>query len=125
MSDSPLLMIPGPVEISPAVRERLAGSPPGHLAPDLIEAFGASLEMMRGVWQAGPQDQPFVVAGGGTAGMDMAAVNVVEPGDRVLVVNTGYFSDRMSEMLRRLGAELHEVRGSSLNGISTLIWSTE
>ena len=46
-----LVMIPGPVEISPAVREAYAVPPPGHLSPEVIEALGASLEMMRRVWQ--------------------------------------------------------------------------
>lgn len=106
---APLLMIPGPIEVSPAVREAFGVPPPGHLAPSVIETFGASLEMMREVWKAGPGDRPFVVAGGGTVAMDMAAVNLVEPGDAAVVVNTGYFSSRMAEMLRRQGAAVLEV----------------
>jgi alanine-glyoxylate transaminase/serine-glyoxylate transaminase/serine-pyruvate transaminase len=42
--------------------------------------------------------------------MDMAATNLIEPGDRALVVNTGYFSDRFARILRRCGAEVTEVR---------------
>lgn len=103
-------MIPGPIEISPAVHQRFGEAPPGHLAPRLIEAFGASLEMMREVWMAPEGSQPFVVTGGGTVAMDMVAANLVEPGDRALVVNTGFFSDRLAEMLRRQGAEVCEVR---------------
>jgi alanine-glyoxylate transaminase/serine-glyoxylate transaminase/serine-pyruvate transaminase len=104
-----LLMIPGPIEVSPAVRDAFAVPPPGHLAPDVIEAFGASLEMMRRVWLAGSSSQPFVVPGSGTTAMDMAVANLVEPGDAVVVVNTGYFSDRMAEMLRRAGADVVEL----------------
>jgi alanine-glyoxylate transaminase/serine-glyoxylate transaminase/serine-pyruvate transaminase len=111
MPDSrPLLMIPGPIEVSPAVERSLTGPPPGHLAPRVIEAFGSSLSMMRRVWQAAPESQPFVVTGGGTLAMDMAAANLVEPGEQALVVHTGYFSERMSEMLRRQGARVIEVR---------------
>jgi len=106
---TPLLMIPGPVEVSPAVREACASPPPGHLSPRVIEAFGAALGMMREVWRSGPTGQPFVVAGSGTTAMEMAALNLVEAGDRVLVVHTGYFSDRMAEMLRRVGAEVRSV----------------
>jgi len=101
-----LLMIPGPIEVSPAVRDAFSVPPPGHLAPEVIEAFGASLEMMRAVWLSGPASQPFVVPGSGTTAMDMAVANLIEPGDAVIVVNTGYFSDRMVEMLRRVGAEV-------------------
>jgi alanine-glyoxylate transaminase/serine-glyoxylate transaminase/serine-pyruvate transaminase len=102
----PLLMIPGPIEVSPAVREAFAAPPPGHLEPRLLEAFGASLERMRGVWKSGPGAQPFVVPGSGTTAMEMTVANLIEPGDAVIVVNTGFFSDRMVEMLRRAGAEV-------------------
>jgi alanine-glyoxylate transaminase/serine-glyoxylate transaminase/serine-pyruvate transaminase len=101
-----LLMIPGPVEVSPGVRDAFAVPPPGHLAPDVVEAFGASLEMMRRVWLAAPASQPFAVPGSGTTAMEMAVANLIEPGDAAVVVNTGYFSDRMVEMLRRAGAEV-------------------
>lgn len=102
-------MIPGPIEISPEVRAAHDGPPPGHLAPALIEAYGAALEQMRSVWQAPPASQPFMVAGSGTLAMDMAAANMVAAGDRVLVIGTGYFSDRMAEILRRYGADVARV----------------
>jgi len=101
-----LLMIPGPIEISPGVRDAFAVPPPGHLAPDVIEAFGASLAMMRRVWLAAPSSQPFAVPGSGTTAMEMAVANLIAPGDAAVVVNTGYFSDRMVEMLRRAGADV-------------------
>jgi alanine-glyoxylate transaminase/serine-glyoxylate transaminase/serine-pyruvate transaminase len=109
MAQRSLLMIPGPVEVSPRVLEAFSAPPPGHTAPALIAAFGEALESMRRVWSAEPASQPFVVGGGGTAGMDMAVANLISPGDRVLVVKTGYFSDRLAEMLRRQGAATVEV----------------
>jgi alanine-glyoxylate transaminase/serine-glyoxylate transaminase/serine-pyruvate transaminase len=113
MTNPPLLMIPGPVEVSPAVLAAFGAPPPGHTAAPLIEAFGTALERMRPVWQAGPESQPFVLAGGGTAAMEMVVANLTEPGDRVLVVATGYFSDRLAEMLRRQGAEVTAVGAAS------------
>lgn len=107
---SPLLMTPGPVEISPAVRAAAASPPPGHTAPRLIESFGRSLELLREVWQAGPASQTFIVAGSGTLAMEMAAVNLLQPGERALVVTTGFFSDRMAEILRRYGVEVAQVQ---------------
>lgn len=105
----PLLMIPGPVELSPAVLAAAASPPPGHTTPRLIEAFGRSLERMREVWQADGSSQPFIIAGSGTLAMEMAAVNLLEPGERALVVNSGYFSDRMAEILRRHRIDVVEV----------------
>lgn len=106
---APVLMIPGPIELSPRVLEAAATAPPSHLAPSFVEAYGRSLERMRHVWRAADDSQPMVVAGGGTLAMEMAAWNLLDPGDRVLVVSTGYFSERMAEMLRRAGADVHEI----------------
>lgn len=103
---APLLMIPGPIEVSPAVLEAASGPPPSHTAPSTIESFACALAKMRRVWCAAEEAQPFIVAGSGTIAMEMAATNVIDPGQKALVVGTGYFSDRMAEMLRRRGAEV-------------------
>lgn len=102
-------MIPGPVEASPAVLAAAAGPPPGHTSPRLMEAFGTCIERMRLIWRADGASQPFIVAGSGTLAMEMAAANLVEPGERTLVINTGYFSERMTEILRRAGSEVVEI----------------
>jgi len=106
---SPLLMIPGPVEVSPGVLAAAAGPPPGHTAPRLIEAFSTSLGRMRQVWQADATGQPFILAGSGTLAMEVAAANLLEPGDRALVLNTGFFSERMTTILGRTGASVVEI----------------
>ncbi|MFT6028191.1 MAG: alanine-glyoxylate transaminase/serine-glyoxylate transaminase/serine-pyruvate transaminase, partial [Bacteroidia bacterium] len=66
---------------------------------------GRALEMMREVWLA-PSGQPFIVAGSGTLAMDMAGANLIEAGDNVLVVSTGYFGERYAELLKRYGANV-------------------
>ena len=105
-SSAPLLMIPGPVEVSPGVLAAASVSPPGHVSPRLVEAFGTCLERMRQVWRADAASQPFLLAGSGTLAMEVAAANLIEPGDRALVLNTGFFSERMAEILRRADAEV-------------------
>ena len=102
-------MIPGPVEVSPAVLAASSIAPPGHTSPRVLEAFGTCLERMRQVWQSGPSSQPFLLTGSGTLAMEVAAANLIEPGDRAIVLNTGYFSERMAEILRRNGAEVVEI----------------
>ncbi len=109
MKGRKLLMIPGPIEFDPAVMEAMRAATTSHVALDFIEAFGQALERMRQVWLS-PDGQPFVVAGSGTLAMDMAVANLVEPGDRALVINTGYFSDRMAAILERYGAQVDHVR---------------
>lgn len=109
MPSRPLLMIPGPIEISEAVFEASSVRPASHLAPDFKASFGRALGRMRTVWRAGADAVPFAVAGGGTLAMESAATNLVDPGHTVLVVNTGYFGDRMAEMLRRRGANVLQI----------------
>src|SRR5262245_40803404 len=108
MKNRTLLMIPGPIEFEPAVLAALGAPTTGHLAPNFIETFGQALERMREIFMS-PDGQPFIVAGSGTLAMDLAGANLIEPGDRALVINTGYFSDRFATLLERYGAEVTQV----------------
>ncbi len=103
-----LLMIPGPVEVDSDVLATLARPQVGHTSPGFVETFGACLDALYDIFAA-PDGQPFVVAGSGTLAMELAAANVVEPGDRAVVVDTGYFSVRMADLLRRHGAQVETV----------------
>ena len=67
---TPLLMIPGPIEVSPSVVAAYSVNPPSHVAPNIIEDFSESLQAMRGVWCASEESHPFVIAGSGTIAMD-------------------------------------------------------
>ncbi|MDX9929966.1 MAG: alanine--glyoxylate aminotransferase family protein [Bacteroidales bacterium] len=109
MKGRKLLMIPGPIEFEPAVMRAMGAPTTSHVAPAFIESFGRSLEMMRQVWMA-PSGQPFIIAGTGTLAMDVAGANLTEPGDRVLVVSTGYFGERYADLLKRYGAEVSVLR---------------
>ncbi|QRK13648.1 alanine--glyoxylate aminotransferase family protein [Archangium violaceum] len=102
-------MIPGPVEFDPEVMRALGAKTASHVAPEFISVFGRALKRLREVCLA-PSAQPFVVSGSGTLAMELAVANLVEPGDRALVVNTGYFSDRMATLLERHGAEVSQAR---------------
>ncbi len=102
-------MIPGPVEVSPEVLAAAAAPPPGHLAPGLVEAFARCLRAMRTVWGADASAVPMLVPGSGTIAMEMAVCNLLAPGDQALVVNSGFFSSRMAEMVRRRGARVEQV----------------
>ncbi len=109
-----ILMIPGPVELSPAVYKALAAPIASHVSPTIIEAHGAALENMRRVWLAGPETQPFIIAGSGTIAMEMAITNICEAGDKVIVLNSGYFGDRNEKMLKRLGVEVRAIKAEKI-----------
>jgi len=106
-----LLMIPGPVEFEPEVMQALSRPTTSHVAPDFVESFGHTLDMMKEVWQS-PSGQPFVVAGSGTLAMDMAAANLVEPGDWLLVISTGYFGERYANLMARYTNQVDVLRAS-------------
>ncbi|MBQ4913639.1 alanine--glyoxylate aminotransferase family protein [Maribacter sp. MMG018] len=103
MKHRKLLMIPGPIEFEPEVLRAMGVATTSHVAPNFIEVFGNSLELMKKIWKA-PNGQPFIVAGSGTLAMDMAAANLIENGDAALVVSTGYFGERFQDILERYGA---------------------
>lgn len=103
MKGRKLLMIPGPIEFEPDVLQAMSIPTTSHVAPDFIAVFGNSLELMRTVWKS-PKGQPFIVSGTGTLAMDMAAANLIEQGDHVLVISSGYFGKRFKDILERYGA---------------------
>src|SRR4030066_482439 len=105
MKNLTLLMIPGPIEFEPAVLSAMGEPTTSHVAPTFIEAFGQSLQQMRRVFES-PSGQPLVLAGSGRPAMDCAGANLVEPGDKALVVHTGYFSERFATILQRYGAQV-------------------
>ena len=109
MKDRALLMIPGPIEFEPEVLQALGAPTMSHVAPEFIEMFGQALERMREVWLS-PSGHPFVVAGSGMLALEMAVVNLIEPGDKALVLSTGVFGDRYADLLRRYQAEANVLR---------------
>jgi alanine-glyoxylate transaminase/serine-glyoxylate transaminase/serine-pyruvate transaminase len=111
MKNRNLLMIPGPIEFEPAVLAEMGAPTTSHVAPNFIEAFGQALEKMRQVFLS-PDGQPFVIAGSGTLAMDCAGANLTQPGDKALVVNSGYFSDRFGTILERYGAQVTHIRAA-------------
>jgi alanine-glyoxylate transaminase/serine-glyoxylate transaminase/serine-pyruvate transaminase len=108
MKGRKLLMIPGPIEFEPDVLAAMSVPTDSHISPDFIERYGHSLDMLTEVFLA-PNGQPFVVAGSGTLAMDMAVVNLIELGDKALVVSSGYFGTRYQDLLSRYGVEVEIV----------------
>jgi alanine-glyoxylate transaminase / serine-glyoxylate transaminase / serine-pyruvate transaminase len=105
MKGRKLLMIPGSVEFDPAVLAAMAEPTDSHTSLEFVTRMGHALDMLKEVFLA-PEGQPFVVAGSGTLAMEMAAVNLAEPGDKVLVTSAGYFGARFREIFSRCGARV-------------------
>lgn len=103
-----LLMVPGPTNLSRRVREVLSQPQVGHTDPDFAKDFSETLQLARKAFRNNKGHQ-FVFTGTGTVGMEAAVAATVEAGDRVLVLNTGYFGQRMVDINRCYGAEVEEL----------------
>jgi alanine-glyoxylate transaminase/serine-glyoxylate transaminase/serine-pyruvate transaminase len=104
MIDDNLTMIPGPTPVHRRILEALARPTVSHLAPDFIQAYRDCLEELCTLAGSGSV-QPFVFAGGGTLSMEVALVNLVQPGEKILVVSHGYFGDRYAELASSFGID--------------------
>jgi alanine-glyoxylate transaminase / serine-glyoxylate transaminase / serine-pyruvate transaminase len=103
--DRTLLMIPGPTAIAPEVLAAGARPVLSHNDP-LMRAFVTeSLERLRGLFDA-PTSQPIICAGSGTLAMEIGLANLVEPGDRVLILESGVFAGRFRTIADRNGADV-------------------
>ncbi|MEM7232893.1 MAG: alanine--glyoxylate aminotransferase family protein [Planctomycetota bacterium] len=103
-----LLMGPGPSSVHPTVSEAMAKPMIGHLDPQFLEIMDEIQSMLRGAFRT--QNQlTIAVSGTGSAGMEAAFVNVVEPGDEVLVCSNGVFGTRMSDITERIGGTLRKI----------------
>jgi alanine-glyoxylate transaminase/serine-glyoxylate transaminase/serine-pyruvate transaminase len=102
------LMGPGPSDVNPRVLRAMSTPLVGHLDPSFIEIMNEVQDLLRYTFRTDNQ-WTIPVSGTGSAAMEAAIGNVVEPGDTMLVPTNGYFGGRMAEMARRAGGEVVEV----------------
>lgn len=101
-------MGPGPGNPHPEVIEAFNRPVVGHLDPDFIDLLDETNERLREVWRT-ENRLTFPVSGTGSAGMEAAFVNVVRPGDPVVIGVNGVFGERMCDVAGRCGAEVVRV----------------
>jgi alanine-glyoxylate transaminase/serine-glyoxylate transaminase/serine-pyruvate transaminase len=99
-----LLMGPGPSETHPRVLRAFGTTPIGHLDPAFVEMMDETQTLLRETLQT-DNEWTIPVSGTGSAAMEAAIGNLVEPGETVLVPDNGYFGGRMAEMVRRAGGD--------------------
>lgn len=106
-----VLMGPGPSNVNARVLQALAQPTIGHLDPAFTALMDETMELLRGVF--GTRNMlTFPMSGTGSAGMETCFVNVLQPGDRVLVGVNGVFGERMCDVARRCGAEVTRVEAA-------------
>jgi len=103
-----VLMGPGPCNLYPEVVEAMGRPMLGHLDPEFLEVLDETCERLRTVFRT-TNRLTLPLSGTGSAGMEAAFVNLVTPGDPVVVGVNGIFGQRMVEIAQRCGAEVTKV----------------
>jgi len=105
-----VLMGPGPSDISANVLNALSRPTVGHLDPLFINMMDEVKSLLQYAFQT-KNDITMAVSAPGSAGMETCFVNLVEPGDKVVVCINGVFGNRMAENVVRCGGDLVKVEG--------------
>lgn len=101
-------MGPGPSNVSPEVLHTLGRPITGHLDPAFLELLDETADRLRRVFRTDNR-MTFAVSGTGSAGMEAALVNVLEPGDEAIVCINGVFGGRLADIASRCGASVVRV----------------
>lgn len=105
------LLGPGPSPVDARVLEALSLPVVGHLDPKFLEIMDQSMAMLREVFQT-KNRLALPMSGTGSAGMETCFVNLVEPGDGVLIGVNGVFGTRMVDVAQRCGAQVDTVEAA-------------
>lgn len=100
-----LLMGAGPSNVHPRVLQAMGSPLLGHLDPNFLGAMDDVRALLRLVFQT-ENMVTLPISGTGTAGMEAAMVNILEPGDTFVMAANGYFGQRLGEIAARSGANV-------------------
>ena len=103
-----LLMGPGPSDVPARVLQAMAAPCIGHLDPYFLETMNENQRLLRHLFQT-QNDLTIPVSATGSGGMEACFVNLVEPGDEVVVAVNGVFGARMCDVVNRIGGKLVKV----------------
>lgn len=105
-----LLLTPGPTPIHPRALAALHWPMRGHMDPEVFAYNDRIVADLHDLYGTPPGAFTSLLSGTGSLGMEAGFANLLEPGDRALIITNGVFGDRKIEMARRLGAAVTEVR---------------
>ena len=104
-----ILLGPGPSLIAPRVMRAMAAPVLSHLDPDFVPLLDDVRASLRRLFKADEQSLTIATSGTGTSAMEAAVANVVSEGSRAVVVVTGYFGDRLVQIMERYGANVRRI----------------
>src|SRR5262245_14578555 len=100
-----VLMGPGPSDTPARVLAALGAPTVGHLDPYFLQVMNETQQMLRQVFRT-QNELTLAVSGTGSAGMETCVVNLIEPGDRMVVCVNGVLGGRMADVASRAGAQV-------------------
>ena len=106
-----ILMGPGPSGAHPRVLRAMTAPLLGHLDPEFLRIMDECRAMLRQVLRT-ENTVTIATPGTGTSGMEAAVMNLVEPGDNVVIGICGYFGERIAQMAERAGGNVTRVNAS-------------
>lgn len=105
-----ILMGPGPSNVPARVLQAMSAPCIGHLDPYFLSIMDETQRLLRFLFHT-ENDLTIPVSGTGSSGMETCFVNLVEPGEEVVVCINGVFGARMADIVNRVGGELIEIHG--------------
>lgn len=105
---SRILMGPGPSDVHPRVLQAMATPMIGHMDPEFMKVMDEVMQLMRYVFET-ENDLTVSMSGTGSAGMETVFVNLLDPGDEVIVGVNGLFGERMVDVVERCGASAIQI----------------
>ncbi len=104
MKNKEILLVPGPTPVLDDIYEALASETRGHTDPRFVQIYKRAIDNTKKLFNT--DGEVFVVAGSGTLAMEMAIVNTVKAGERILVISHGFFGDRFILLAKSFGIEV-------------------
>ena len=108
MNEDFLLMIPGPIPVHPRVFRAMSMKIMPHRGEEFNKLFMEQSERMKKIFKT--KNDVFIIAGSGTAAMDAAIANVVQPGDKVLCITSGKFGERFRDIVKAYKGAVIELK---------------
>lgn len=103
MPNEEMLLIPGPTPVADSIYEAMAQETRGHTDPRFAAIYKSAIEKTREMLKT--DGEVFVISGSGTIAMEMALVNTVAAGERLLIISQGFFGDRFQQLAKAFGIQ--------------------
>jgi alanine-glyoxylate transaminase/serine-glyoxylate transaminase/serine-pyruvate transaminase len=104
-----ILLGPGPSLIAPRVMRALAAPVLSHLDPEFVPMLDDVRASLQRVFRTDSRSLTIATSGTGTSAMEAAVANTVADGMRAIVIVTGYFGDRLAQIIERYGARVRRI----------------